>query len=331
MWYRCGMRTLASVLALCLVGCASNSGNSSATPGDASTVTRDAGSWADSAAVDDAGAQPLPDAGAVPESPLIAARPYTRRVPAAYDGTRAFPLILVLHGYGAAGAPQSLYLGMNRLADTHGILLAHPDGTTDAMGRRFWNASNACCDFYRRGIDDVAYLTAVLDDMEARFRVDPQRVFVVGHSNGGFMAHRLACAIPGRVKAIASLAGAAGMPNDYACEPSAPVHVLQIHGTSDGTVLYGGGSFPVSGAYPSAAMTTEMWAQRWGCGAFQDDPMRLDLDTGLAGADTTVSRATGCTRAGVELWTIANGAHIPALGSAFGDAVWAYFSRVTAR
>ena len=88
-----------------------------------------------------------------------------------------------------------------------GFLYAFPDGTRDRLGNRFWNASDACCDLFQSGVDDVAYLTAVIDDMSARFHVDAKRIHLVGHSNGGFMSHRYACDRAERVAAFVSLAG----------------------------------------------------------------------------------------------------------------------------
>lgn len=253
---------------------------------------------------------------------LVGARPYLSRAPSNYDASRAWPLVVMLHGYGFAGASQDVYLRLSGRVTARGFLYAYPDGTMDTTGKRFWNATTACCDFAQTGVDDVAYLTAVIDDMSARYRVDPNRVFLIGHSNGGFMSHRFACDRANRVAAIVSLAGA-GAVVAANCAPSAPVSVLEVHGDADQTVIYTGGAFVAgaANAYPSATTTVADWAARDGCAptALTRGAM-LDLDTGLAGAETRVTAYEGCrANAAVELWTIAGGAHVPMIDGTFAD------------
>jgi polyhydroxybutyrate depolymerase len=230
--------------------------------------------------------------------------------------------VLVLHGYGASGRQQAEYFGLLADAEEHGYLLAYPDGLIDPRGSRFWNATDACCNFYGRAVDDVAYLGAVLDDVATRYTVDPRRVFVIGHSNGGFMAHRLACDIGGRLAAVISMAGATWR-NPASCPAPAAVHVLQVHGDADQTILYAG-----SIAYPSAADTVATWAQKNRCtGPLEVLGPELDLDAGVTGAETRLEGYAGCPPGGAaDLWTIEGGAHIPGLGPSWADAAWEYFT-----
>lgn len=74
---------------------------------------------------------------------------------------------------------------------------------------RFWNASDACCDFYHTGTDASGYLHQLLETVKSRYPVDPDRVYLIGHSNGAFIAYRMACEHAADVTAIVSLAGAA--------------------------------------------------------------------------------------------------------------------------
>src|SRR5437016_4268465 len=129
----------------------------------------------------------------VPSMPsaLIVARPYDSNIPAAYHG-QPTPLLILLHGFGQNGFVQNAYFGLNQLSEDKGFLLAFPDGTRSSQGQRFWNATDACCDLDGSGVDDVAYLNAVIDDMERLYNVDKKRVYLTGHSNGGFMSHRMA-------------------------------------------------------------------------------------------------------------------------------------------
>lgn len=239
-------------------------------------------------------------------SPLIAARPYDIDVPAGYDGETALPLIVLLHGYGATGFIQDALFGFNQLADDRQVLVAHPDGTLDQSGKHFWNATDACCDMNHTGVDDVAYLNAVVDDVEQTFNVDAKRVFFVGHSNGAFMSHRMACDAAGRVAGIVALAGDVWK-DASKCNPSGPVAVLQVHGDADDTVPYDG-----TPAEPSAPDSIATWAMKNGCtGGLQPTGDTLDLDSSLAGNETEVARWS-CSAGAAELWTIHGGQHVPA-------------------
>lgn len=326
------MRVLASSMVLLLVACSAPMPSAmvmfdaGATPSpmpmqvvDSGTITEvDAGSTPV-----DAGQVMTVDAG-TPAS-LVAARPYVLRVPSGAATGASLPLVILLHGYGASGAIQNTYFGLSAEADRSNFLLAFPDGTTDASGRRFWNASDACCNFLSVPVDDVAYLNAIIDDVQAKQRVDPKRIFIVGHSNGGFMAHRMACDASNRIAAIVSFAGV-GSKDATRCQPTSPVSVAQLHGTADETVAFTGGDFQ-GAAFPSAAETQRAWATRNGCGTTMTETGRLDLVTNLPGDDTKVERYSGCQRGDVELWTIDNGTHIPSFATTtFSGAVWRFLS-----
>jgi polyhydroxybutyrate depolymerase len=266
----------------------------------------------------------MPDAEDLrPQSPLLIARPYDHKVPASYDPARPTPLVIVLHGYGANGAGQDAYFGICRLGEERGYLCAYPDGTVDAQGKQFWNATDACCDFGGKGVDDVAYLDAVIDDMSARYNVDPRRIFLIGHSNGGFMAHRMACDRAGRIAGIVSLAGATWK-DPQRCRPAAPVAVLQAHGDMDEAVPYGGGD-----GIPSAGQSVAFWAAQNRCAATPapPDPRRdLDLDSAVEGPETSVQRHPGCQGGAAELWTLRGSSHLPRLGAAWARAVYDFLA-----
>lgn len=137
---------------------------------------------------------------------LVAARPYAWRAPTGL--TRPAPALVFLHGIGASGAAQdALYLQLGDEAVARGWVFASPDGTVGADGRRFWNATDACCGGPRTGVDDVAYLDALLTDLASKAPIDPRRVAIFGYSNGGFMAERFACDRASRVAAFVAFEG----------------------------------------------------------------------------------------------------------------------------
>jgi len=239
----------------------------------------------------------------------FADRPYEVFVPSGYSAATAAPLVILLHGYGASGLIQEFYFNLQPQAEARGFLYVHPDGTKNQLDRAFWNATDGCCD-NTQSVDDSAYITFIIDRVSAAYNVDPARVYLVGHSNGGFMSYRMACDHADQVAAIVSLAGAT-FEDASKCAPSEPVSVLQIHGTSDETIRYEGGSTPV-GSYPSAESTVAEWSDYNGCTTTTESLGTADLGSLLEGDETAKKAFTGCPVDGkVELWTMAAGPHIP--------------------
>ena len=242
-------------------------------------------------------------------------------VPSAYNAAKGAPLVVMLHGYSVSGGLEEIFLRLKPVAEARGFLYAYPNGTVDGKGNRFWNATDACCNMDGAAVDDSAYLTSLVTEIGTRYKVDPKRVFFIGHSNGGFMSYRMACDHADVIAAVVSLAGATWA-DPAKCHPSAPVAVLQIHGTKDTEVLYDGK--PSVPAYPSAKTTVESWATNDGCALTADTTgAPLDLDTSIPGAETQVAKyASGCKPGGhAELWTIQGGSHIPGFGDAFAPDV----------
>jgi len=253
----------------------------------------------------------------------VADRPFQVHRPAGYRSGIAAPLVILLHGYTATGAKQESYLKLTAESDRRGFLYAYPDSTADHEGNTFWNATDACCDLYGSNVDDSGYLSRVIDAVKARFTVDAKRVYLVGHSNGGFMAYRMACDHADQITAIVSLAGA--MWSDVSrCQPSRPVSVLEIHGTADETIPFDGGRI-ARHAYPSVTTTVADWRHLDGCAdtPSPNPPAAQDLVGDVAGAETTAVVYANDCRAGtrVELWTMAGATHVPPFTPAFAPAV----------
>ena len=251
--------------------------------------------------------------------------PVTITVPNSYVPGSPLPLVLVLHGYGGNGASMANWWQMPSRAEEYGFFVAHPEGTVDDLGNRFWNATDACCNFFGSSVDDSQYLLDFIDEVRSQVDVDPDRVYVCGHSNGGFMSHRMACDHPETVAAIGSLAGVV-WDDPFACDPGSPVHVLQIHGTADSVIFYDGGN--IGGIpYPGAIETAEYWAGTDGCFLVPDTSAPpLDLVASLPGAETSISRyAEACDVNGsAELWTIAGGPHSPNFNATFSQVLVEY-------
>lgn len=251
-------------------------------------------------------------------------RPVTVHVPTSYDAARPGPLVIALHGYTSYAHEVESYLRLTPESERNGFIYAYPDGSTDDQGNRFWNATDACCAFTGARPDDSRHLSELIDAIAGAYRVDRARVYLIGHSNGGFMAFRMACDHAGQVTAIVTL-NAAGWNDPTQCRPSEPVSVLAVHGSADETISFTGGA---NGgvAYPSAAATVDQWLGFDKCAREGRDAPALDLVTDLPGAETKVrAYAEGCEgRSTVQAWTIDGGSHVPSLGPAFAPAVTAF-------
>lgn len=265
---------------------------------------------------------PLPDGGTPTTATVrVDDRTALLYVPANRSSTPA--LVVALHGYTGDAQGAMDFLGLRPLADQRGFLVLAPQGTTDSDGNTFWDASQACCNFEGSAVDDSAYLSGVIAEVTSAYRIEAARVYVVGHSNGGFMAQRFACDHADQVAAIASVAGA--LDADAVCEPAEPVSMLQVHGTADDTIRYAGGQ--INGRpYTSAANTVARWRSIDGCPAAAKSGARLDADAEVEGDDLTAKTWTGCGGGtAVALWTISDGDHVPTLTPAFTAALVDWF------
>jgi polyhydroxybutyrate depolymerase len=246
-------------------------------------------------------------------------------VPSVYRPGASLPFLMSLHRYGGDGSGAESFTPIRSLAEAKGFLYCHPDGVVDNSGRGFWNASAACCDFDRKEINDVSFLREIIRHVVSAYGADVKRVHLSGHSNGAFMAFRMAAEHPDLVASIAAIAGTmdeqAPLPS-----PGGAVSILQIHGTADEVVFYGGGrlgnGLPFTGTYASAENVIDRWAQWNGCGELQvDQQPSLDLEGALTGLDTVVSRAPCPEGVTVEHWAILGAKHFPSWSSSFTAAM----------
>ncbi|MCY3567972.1 MAG: hypothetical protein OXH38_05055 [Chloroflexi bacterium] len=230
----------------------------------------------------------------------------------------AIPLVLSLHGYSGEAAAHDWYLGLSERILGYRFALITPQGTNDSRGNALWNATDACCNFEGSEVDDIGWLNALV--AEAREIINVSGVHVVGYSNGGFMAYRLACDGLEGLVSIVSLAGSS-FGDSARCADAPPVSVLQIHGTADLDIPYAG-TLEYEGGYPGAVEVTERWAERAGCALEQVSELpAIDLEDLVDGAETAVRRYRDGCGAGVaiELWTIAGADHYPLFNDEWPD------------
>jgi polyhydroxybutyrate depolymerase len=247
------------------------------------------------------------------EANLAAERPDALLVePLGYDPeSRDYPLIVFLHSYAGGAVEQAWYLHLLQLqASTQDFLLLLPSGAVDAAGNTFWEATDTCCDHDAVQPGDADWLAGQIDRVVSEHPVS--RVGLFGASNGGFMAHAMACQHADRVDAVASFAGMT-FEDATLCDPSQPVSMLHIHGTSDDVVFFDGlhdesGPAPLTGGYPGAEETVARWVAYDRCDDESTELAPIDVETSLEGAETA-REAWSCPEAAVELWTVHGGGH----------------------
>jgi polyhydroxybutyrate depolymerase len=169
------------------------------------------------------------------------------------------PLVVAIHGYTLSSGWMEAYTHFDDQATKGGFVVVYPEGEVGS-----WNAGSCCGYAMTQNVDDVGFIRQLVDRMLSTGHVDPKRVFVTGVSNGGVMAHRIACELSDRVSAIASVAGALIA---YSCNPTHPISILELHGTEDRAVPYGGGFVPDFGPFPATLSMMKHWASLNGCAA----------------------------------------------------------------
>jgi polyhydroxybutyrate depolymerase len=196
-------------------------------------------------------------------------RPASVKFPADYDASRSYPLVLFLHGYGSRGDETVMYLEADLQQAVSSFISIVPEGTRDAEGRQRWNT---VLPQEKGAADDSAYLQGLISEVKGRWNIDKRRVYIVGISNGGFMAYRLACDTDGIFAGIVSIAGSM-FANTSLCQTKTPISVLQIHGTKDEIVPFVSQTSGNLGAFESA----QNWAQRNSCQSPEEKLLSRDL------------------------------------------------------
>ncbi len=229
-------------------------------------------------------------------------RTYRLYVPTIYTGATARPLIFNLHGYTSNALQQQQYSNFKPIADTANFLMVYPQGTKDGSNQPYWNAG-----FSTTQVNDIAFLSALIDSLDLTYNINLNRVYSTGMSNGGFMSHTLACELSNRITAIASVTGGI-FTTQYGtnCHPTRPVPVMQIHGTADATVPYAGnmsqGMMPIDSV-------VKYWVTKNNCNptaTFSNVPNTSTTD-GCTAEHYKYSGGTGGSS--VELYKIINGGH----------------------
>jgi len=166
-------------------------------------------------------------------------REYIVYIPSSYDGSEAVPLMMAFHGFGGTAEDFMDWTQMRPLAEQENFIVVFPQGSL-LEGSPHWNSALASAD-NKSTADDLGFVDAMMDELTATYRIDAERIYTSGYSNGSFFSYALACYRSDLVAAVGSVSGTMmdGLIED--CDPSHPTAMINIHGTSDYVVPYSGG------------------------------------------------------------------------------------------
>jgi polyhydroxybutyrate depolymerase len=209
-------------------------------------------------------------------------RTYELHVPPAYSADKAAPLVLALHGRLGDGHGTAGLTHFDKVSDEHGFLVAYPDGLN-----RSWADGRNATDSDKEGVNDVKFVSALIQQLQSTYKIDKTRIYVTGISNGGFMTQRVACELSDQVAAAASIAATIGENTAANCHPTKPVSMAVFMGTKDSLVPIQGRPMGRNGSHGtilSLQGTAEKWIALNGCTAkptFNDIPDKSKDGTGI--------------------------------------------------
>jgi len=255
-----------------------------------------------------------------------------------FSGGKPAPLVILLHGGG--GNPENAVnmTQFDTVAEREGLIAVYPGGTGGQPGGRVltWNSAHCCAYALREKVDDVGFLSAIIDKLVAEKRADPKRVYVTGMSNGGMMSHVAGRMLSDKVAAIAPVVGAVF--GDEA-PPKGPVAVFMLVGADDRMVPAAGG--PLGGAalrgtapaedrnVAPAMAAAEYWAKADGCGTSKTTQEAHALRTAWSGCKAGTDVVFDVVANNGHAWPGGRpgreGANPPTPDYNASEAIWAFF------
>jgi len=202
---------------------------------------------------------PTPPGSSVIETVLSGGltRTYLLHVPSGYQAHSSEAVVLNFHGHSSNAIQQEHRSGMSLLADQQGFIAVYPQGVVGPDGRTGWATGLRG----RPKVNDVLFVSDLLNHLQSILCIDPLRIYATGFSNGGGMTNVLACTLAGRLAAFAPVSGSYP-PYPGGCHPVRPVPLLEFHGTADRIVPYNGS---MRKQLPPILAWLQGWATRDGC------------------------------------------------------------------
>lgn len=157
-------------------------------------------------------------------------RTYRVNIPGGMAGMEKWPLVLALHGSGTHAGTMEAFTGLTEFAAEQNFVVVYPNGTGRTRTTLSWNVRNFNSHAAKQNVDDVGFISALLDELLSTLPIDPGQVFVTGFSNGAMLAYSLASSLAERICAIGPVSGPMLLEE---CHPTRPMPICHIHGTLD--------------------------------------------------------------------------------------------------
>lgn len=237
-------------------------------------------------------------------------RTYHVHMPPIFEQNEVLPLVIALHGGGGSGRKMTRFHNFTEHADRNGFIIVFPDGI-----KGHWNDGRGVAKYraHRENIDDVGFISELIDVLIETYPIDHQRVYVTGASNGGLMTNRLGCELSHKITAIAPVIASMAENISAQCSPSRPMPVLIMNGTEDHLIPWGGGYVRFGrkklGRILSVQATVDIWTTKNKCTSAPSITWEVDQDPN----DGTRTRKTvydQCRNgAQVALYEVQGGGH----------------------
>ncbi len=213
------------------------------------------------------------------------------------------PLVICLHGGGGQGKHMNKLTGFNDIADKKAFAVVYPDGI-----KKGWNDGREINKHVVDGkvVDDVKFLSVLINSLVAKYNIDSSRVFVTGISNGGIMSFRLACELSDKIAGIAAVAASMTEYESKNCNIPHSIPVMIIFGDEDPLVPFDGGEIMGKrGKVIPVNETVNFWIKNNGCSENFSDHLSFDNEDDETKADKYIYKGN----ADVVYWLIQGGGH----------------------
>jgi polyhydroxybutyrate depolymerase len=268
-----------------------------------------------------------------------ASRRYLLHVPASYRSGTAMPAVVLFHGGQGSATTIANITGKDTFsvfADRAGFIAIYPNSVSGT-----WDDGR---DTVTVATNDVAFVDALLDEVAKDYNIDAKRVYATGISNGGMMTHRLACDLPKRFAAVATVAANMPVSLSTKCSPTRAMPIAMLSGDADPLMPYAGGSISggISGNVLSVADTVKFWLNKNGLVANAKTSSLADADTTDGTTTTLFEYGTAGSSNDVALYSIKSGGHTWPSGTQYlaesiigkvardfsgNDAIWNFFMK----
>mgnify|MGYP000942051716 CR=1 FL=1 len=264
-------------------------------------------------------------------------RTYIINLPPGYNDGNNYSLVIAMHGGGGSGEQFERSSLLSEKANSAGFIVVYPDGVqgNGVLKARTWNAG-ACCDYARdNNIDDVQFISRLIDKLVAEYKINPKKIYATGHSNGGMMSYRLACELSGKIAAIAPCGST--MVVTSPCIASRAVPVIHFHSEKDTNIPYQGGSGSGPGTVglhlASLDSVMKLWSDKAACtnpNVVEVSNSRYTLTT-WTGCNNNVSIKYYLTKDGGHSWPGGKAGSVigdpPSTAINANDLLWEFFQQ----